>query len=182
MNFMAIPFQYRASIVVQFRRNRGGCALELGSPRTYSPPASSTLTMTPKQRRRLAFAMCPCRGRCGRGRAHRLRAQGQCSLFLQPERRRREAHRSPGVAFRVGGLVEKQQRDSTARAPTIHFVITDGRARVPVDYHRRAAGAVPRRAGRGGDGRARTVAAPSRRAKSSPSMTSATCRRKSSMR
>jgi cytochrome c-type biogenesis protein CcmE len=40
---------------------------------------------------------------------------------------------SPGVAFRIGGLVEK---DSVRKGPgtEIRFTVTDGRKSVPVDY------------------------------------------------
>lgn len=42
-------------------------------------------------------------------------------------------HVSPGIAFRIGGLVEKKSVKK-GPGPTIHFVVTDGRATVPVNY------------------------------------------------
>ncbi len=62
-------------------------------------------------------------------------------------------HVEPGVAFRIGGLVEKASVHHGAGAD-VRFVVTDGARAVPVDYQWRAAGPVPRRPGRGGDGRA----------------------------
>lgn len=43
-------------------------------------------------------------------------------------------HVSPGVAFRIGGLVEK---GSVAHGPQaeVRFVVTDGKANVPVAFH-----------------------------------------------
>ncbi len=42
-------------------------------------------------------------------------------------------HVTPGIAFRIGGLVEKK---SVKKGPgtEIHFVVTDGRMTVPVTY------------------------------------------------
>ena len=56
----------------------------------------------------------------------------------------------PGMAFRLGGLVEKGSVQHGAGAD-VRFTVTDGKSTVPVAYQRRAAGPVPRRPGRGGD-------------------------------
>ena len=42
-------------------------------------------------------------------------------------------HVSPGVAFRIGGLVEKASVRHGAGAD-IHFIVTDGARAVPVDF------------------------------------------------
>ena len=42
-------------------------------------------------------------------------------------------HVAPGVAFRIGGLVEKKSVKK-GPGPIVHFVVTDGRATVPVTY------------------------------------------------
>ena len=42
-------------------------------------------------------------------------------------------HVTPGVAFRIGGLVEKHSFHKGS-GTEIHFVVTDGRKSVPVDY------------------------------------------------
>lgn len=42
-------------------------------------------------------------------------------------------HVAPGVAFRVGGMVEKGSLQKGPGA-TVHFIVSDGSARVTVDY------------------------------------------------
>ncbi len=44
-----------------------------------------------------------------------------------------QKHIRPGVAFRIGGLVEKKSVHH-GRGAEISFIVTDGRTRVPVDY------------------------------------------------
>jgi cytochrome c-type biogenesis protein CcmE len=100
--------------------------------RTYSPPASNILAMTPKQRRRLAFASALVVAGAGAAALIIYALQDNVLYFYSPSDVS-EKHIASGVAFRVGGLVEKNSVKHGEGA-TIHFVITDGRTQVPVDF------------------------------------------------
>ena len=43
-------------------------------------------------------------------------------------------HVAPGVAFRIGGLVEKHSVRK-GQGTEIHFIVTDGHAQVPVEFN-----------------------------------------------
>ena len=84
---------------------------------------------------------------------------------------------SPGVAFRLGGLVEKGSVQHGAGAD-VRFIVTDGKSTVPVDFN----GVLPAlfREGQGvvatgAHGRERHLRSPP---KCWPSMMRNTCRRK----
>jgi cytochrome c-type biogenesis protein CcmE len=88
--------------------------------------------MTPKQRRRLAFAVALLVAGGG-GAALVVGALKDNVLYFYSPSDVAAKHVSPGVDFRIGGLVEK---GSVVRGPKaeVHFMVTDGRARVPVTY------------------------------------------------
>jgi cytochrome c-type biogenesis protein CcmE len=88
--------------------------------------------MTPKKRRRLAFAVAIVVAAAG-GSALVVAALKDNVLYFYSPADVAAKHVAPGVAFRIGGLV---QMHSVTRGPgaTVHFAVTDGRATVPVAY------------------------------------------------
>ena len=88
--------------------------------------------MNPRKRRRLAFAVALLVAGAG-GAALVVAALKDNVLYFYSPSDVRTKHVAPGVDFRIGGLVEK---GSVVKGPktAIHFVVTDGRARVPVAY------------------------------------------------
>jgi cytochrome c-type biogenesis protein CcmE len=88
--------------------------------------------MTPKQRRRLAFAAALVVAGAGAAALIVAALQDNVLYFYSPSDVA-EKHIRPGVAFRVGGLVEKHSVAHGAGAE-IRFVVTDGRSTLPVDY------------------------------------------------
>lgn len=88
--------------------------------------------MTPKKRRRLAFAIALVVAGAGAAGLIVFALKDNVLYFYSPSDVEAK-HIAPGVAFRMGGLVEKKSVHHGAGA-AISFVITDGRARVPVDY------------------------------------------------
>jgi len=88
--------------------------------------------MNPRKRRRLAFAMALLVAGAG-GAALVVAALKDNVLYFYSPSDVVTKHVQPGVDFRIGGLVEK---GSVVKGPkaAIHFVVTDGRARVPVAY------------------------------------------------
>jgi cytochrome c-type biogenesis protein CcmE len=88
--------------------------------------------MNPRKRRRLAFAMALLVAGAG-GAALVVAALKDNVLYFYSPSDIQTKHVQPGVDFRIGGLVEK---GSVVKGPkaAIHFVVTDGRARVPVAY------------------------------------------------
>ncbi len=88
--------------------------------------------MTPKKRRRLAFAIALIAAGAGAAALIVFALQDNVLYFYSPSDIAAR-HVAPGVAFRVGGLVE-QKSVTHGRGAEIRFVITDGRAQVPVDY------------------------------------------------
>jgi cytochrome c-type biogenesis protein CcmE len=88
--------------------------------------------MNPRKRRRLAFAVALLVAGAG-GAALVVAALKDNVLYFYSPSDIQAKHVQPGVDFRIGGLVEK---GSVVKGPkaAIHFVVTDGRARVPVAY------------------------------------------------
>ena len=86
--------------------------------------------MTPKQRRRLAFALALVVAGAG-GAALVLGALKDNVLYFYSPSDLAAKHVAQGVAFRIGGLVAK---GSVVRGPSadVRFVVTDGRTSVPV--------------------------------------------------
>ena len=89
--------------------------------------------MTPKQRRRLAFAaaLVAAGGVLAAVVVYELKSNTE--YFFSPTDVAAKAV-EPGVAFRVGGLVEKGSVQHGAGAD-VRFVVTDGPHRVPIDYN-----------------------------------------------
>ena len=88
--------------------------------------------MNPKKRRRLMFALALV-AVAGGGTALVLTALKDNVLYFYSPTDVAQKHIRPGVAFRIGGLVEKKSVHH-GRGAEISFVVTDGRTRVPVDY------------------------------------------------
>jgi cytochrome c-type biogenesis protein CcmE len=88
--------------------------------------------MNPRKRRRLAFALALVVAGAG-GAALVLTALKDNVLYFYSPSDVRTKHVAEGVAFRIGGLVAK---GSVVRGPAadVRFVVTDGRASVPVEY------------------------------------------------
>lgn len=88
--------------------------------------------MSPKKRRRLAFAVAVVIAGAG-GAALVVAALRDNVLYFYSPSDVAAKHVSPGVDFRIGGLVAKGSVVKGPRAE-VHFVVTDGRASVPVAY------------------------------------------------
>ncbi len=88
--------------------------------------------MNQRKRRRLAFAAALFIAAAG-GAALVLTALRDNVLYFYSPSDVAARHIEPGVAFRIGGLV---QQGSVAHGPgaTVRFVVTDGKSRVPVEY------------------------------------------------
>lgn len=88
--------------------------------------------MNARKRRRLLFAGALLLAGAG-GAALVLAALKDNVLYFYSPSDLRTKHVPSGVAFRIGGLVET---GSVRRGPgaEVHFLVTDGRAVVPVDY------------------------------------------------
>src|SRR3984885_10010367 len=88
--------------------------------------------MTPRKRRRLAFALALVVAGAG-GAALVLTALKDNVLYFYSPSDVMTKHVAEGVAFRIGGLVAK---GSVVRGPAadVRFVVTDGRASVPVEF------------------------------------------------
>ena len=89
--------------------------------------------MNPRKRRRLFFAVAMVLAGAG-GAALVLTALKDNVLYFYSPSDLAAKHVPPGVDFRIGGLV---QRGSLKRGPgaMVHFLVTDGRATVPVAYN-----------------------------------------------
>ena len=88
--------------------------------------------MTPKKKRRLAFAVALLAAG-GIGAWALTWALGQNTMFFRSPADLATNPVPPGVAFRVGGLVEeKSVRQGTGAE--IHFAVTDGKGTVPVEF------------------------------------------------
>jgi cytochrome c-type biogenesis protein CcmE len=88
--------------------------------------------MTPKKRRRLAFAVALVLAGVGAAALIVFALRDNVLYFYSPTDVATK-HIRPGTAFRIGGLVEKKSV-THGKGAAIRFVITDGRTRVPVDY------------------------------------------------
>ena len=89
--------------------------------------------MNPRKRRRLYFAAALLAAGAG-GAVLVLGALKDNVLYFYSPSDIAAKHVSPGVAFRIGGLVEKGSVSHGAHAD-VRFVVTDGRAAVPVEFH-----------------------------------------------
>ncbi len=88
--------------------------------------------MTPKKRRRLAFAVALVVAGAGAASLIVYALKDNVLYFYSPSDVAAKRVR-PGVAFRVGGLVENHSVHH-GKGAEIGFVITDGKARVPVEF------------------------------------------------
>ncbi len=89
--------------------------------------------MTPKQRRRLAFAAALVAAGGVLAGVVVYELKGNTEYFFSPSDIVAKTV-EPGVAFRVGGLVEKASVHHGAGAD-VRFVVTDGAHAVTVDYN-----------------------------------------------
>ncbi len=89
--------------------------------------------MNPKKRRRLAFAIAIILAGAGAAGLILFALQDNVLYFYSPSDVAAQRV-SPGVSFRIGGLVEN---DSLKQGPgaDVAFVVTDGNTGVPVQYH-----------------------------------------------
>ncbi|HEY2032094.1 MAG TPA: cytochrome c maturation protein CcmE [Rhizomicrobium sp.] len=89
--------------------------------------------MNPRKRRRLYFAIALLAAGGG-GAVLVLGALKDNVLYFYSPSDITQKHVQPGVNFRIGGLVEK---GSVSHGPhaDVRFVVTDGRANVPVEFH-----------------------------------------------
>jgi cytochrome c-type biogenesis protein CcmE len=88
--------------------------------------------MTPKKRRRLAFAIALVVAGAGAAALIVTALQDNVLYFYSPSDVVAK-HIGPGKAFRLGGLVEQHSVHHGTGA-AISFTITDGRTRVPVAF------------------------------------------------
>jgi len=88
--------------------------------------------MTPRKRRRLAFAAALVVAGAGAAGLIVYALQDNVLYFYSPSDVAAK-HIAPGTAFRIGGLVEARSVRH-GRGAEIRFVVTDGRARVPVEF------------------------------------------------
>ena len=88
--------------------------------------------MNARKRRRLYFVLSLLVGGAGAAGLAIAALQDNVLYFYSPTDVYTK-HVTPGVAFRIGGIVEKK---SVKKGPgaAIHFVVTDGAARVPVAF------------------------------------------------
>src|ERR1700691_853276 len=88
--------------------------------------------MTPKKRRRLAFALALIAAG-GVGATLVVAALKDNVLYFYSPSDVATKHVAAGVDFRIGGLGEKGSIVTGPQAE-VHFVVTDGKSRVPVMY------------------------------------------------
>ncbi|HEY5347923.1 MAG TPA: cytochrome c maturation protein CcmE [Rhizomicrobium sp.] len=88
--------------------------------------------MTPKKRRRLAFAIALVVAGAGAS-ALVIGALKDNVLYFYSPSDVAAKHVAPGVAFRIGGLVQKHSLRHGAGAE-VDFTVGDGRAQIPVTY------------------------------------------------
>jgi cytochrome c-type biogenesis protein CcmE len=88
--------------------------------------------MTPKKRRRLAFAVALVVAGAG-ATVLIIGALKDNVLYFYSPSDVATKHVAAGVAFRIGGLVEKHSLHHGAGAE-VRFTVTDGRSQIPVSY------------------------------------------------
>ena len=88
--------------------------------------------MNARKRRRLYFALALLAGGAGAAGLVVAALQDNVLYFYSPSDVFAK-HVAPGVAFRIGGLVEKHSFHKF-HGTEIRFSVTDGRAQVPVSY------------------------------------------------
>lgn len=89
--------------------------------------------MTPKQRRRLAFAAALLAAGAGAAGLIVYALRDNVLYFYSPSDVAVK-HVEPGVSFRIGGLVEKASLHHGAGAD-VRFTVTDGAHALPVEYN-----------------------------------------------
>jgi cytochrome c-type biogenesis protein CcmE len=89
--------------------------------------------MSPKQRRRLAFAIALIAAGAGAAGLVVYALKDNVLYFYSPSDVAVK-HVEPGVAFRIGGLVEKASVHHGAGAD-VRFTVTDGAHALPVDFN-----------------------------------------------
>jgi len=89
--------------------------------------------MSPKKKRRLAFAAALLVAGAGAAALIVGALKDNVLYFYSPSDVAAK-HVAPGVAFRIGGLVEKASVKHGSGAD-VHFVVTDGKGEVAVDYN-----------------------------------------------
>ncbi len=88
--------------------------------------------MNPKKRRRLAFALALVAAGAG-GAVLVIAALKDNVLYFYSPSDVVAKHVEPGVAFRIGGLVETHSLHH-GKGADVSFTVTDGKAKVPVEY------------------------------------------------
>jgi cytochrome c-type biogenesis protein CcmE len=88
--------------------------------------------MSPKKQRRIAFAAALVLAGAGAAALIVGALKDNVLYFYSPSEVAAK-HVAPGVAFRIGGLVEKASVKHGAGAD-VKFVVTDGKDTVPVDF------------------------------------------------
>ena len=88
--------------------------------------------MNARKRRRLYFALALVAGGAGAAALVVAALQDSVLYFYSPSDVFAK-HVAPGVAFRIGGLVEKRSVRKE-HGTQIHFIVTDGKAQVPVAF------------------------------------------------
>ncbi len=89
--------------------------------------------MTPKKQRRIAFAIALVVAGAGAA-ALIVGALKDNVLYFYSPSDVAARHVAPGIAFRIGGLVEKASVQHGPGAD-VHFVVTDGKGAVPVQFN-----------------------------------------------
>lgn len=88
--------------------------------------------MNPRKKRRLAFVAALVVA-SGAGAALVIYALKDNVLYFYSPSDVVSKHVEPGVAFRIGGLVEARSVKH-GEAADVHFVVTDGKSSIPVDF------------------------------------------------
>ena len=88
--------------------------------------------MTPKKRRRLAFAVALVVASAGAAALALFALKDNVLYFYSPSDVVAK-HVAAGVAFRIGGLVAPHSVSHGASA-AVHFIVTDGKTSIPVSY------------------------------------------------
>ena len=92
----------------------------------------SRYAMTPKKRRRLAFAVTLVVASAGAAALALFALKDNVLYFYSPSDVVAK-HVQAGVAFRIGGLVAPHSVSHGASA-AVHFIVTDGKTSIPVAY------------------------------------------------